>query len=464
MKVVLLTLPLTSEHDLVSARQRARDISAWLGFGTSDQIRIAAVVSEIARNALVHGGSGRIEFEARVPPSSPVAELGITVDDAGPGMSHPVSGPGGGLGKPDQGLAAAMRLMDGCAVRTAPGQGTSVALTKTLPADVPLPDLSSAVALAGQLEPLGPACSVQELQRQNRELVSTLAALRERQDELVRLTHELEDTNRGVVALYAELDEQAERLRHADDMKSRFLSNMSHEFRTPLSSMRALTRLLLTQVDGALTEEQVRQVGFIDTAARELSDLVNDLLDLAKIEAGMVTVRCEPFEVSELFSALRGMFKPLLANDHVQLVFEQSPAVTTVVGDESKISQILRNFISNAIKFTVKGEIRVSCNACSQRPGYFELLVRDTGIGVASSQVHMIFEEFTQVENELQQAHKGTGLGLPLCKRLATLLGGFIDVSSTVGIGSCFRVTLPLQPTANATGNDLRHMAMAAPP
>ncbi len=451
MNYPLLTLALQREPDLVAARQRAREISALLGFGTQDQIRIATTVSEIARNALRYAGEGRVTFETTAPPRAPRAMV-IRVSDRGPGIAdlntvlsgRYVSTTGMGLG-----LTGAMRLMDGCDIQTAAGAGTTVMLTKHLPADAPSITPDTLRDITRQIDQTANVDSLDELQRQNSELVSTLAALRERQEELMRLTHELEDTNRGVVALYAELDEQAEKLRRADEMKSRFLSNMSHEFRTPLSSVRALTRLLLPGVDGRLSPEQTRQVGFIDAAARELTDLVNDLLDLAKIEAGMVVVRPVDFEVADLFSALRGMLKPLLVSDQVQLVFDEPEAVTRVFGDESKIAQILRNFISNALKFTTEGEVRVACRP-SVQTGYFVLSVTDTGIGVAPEQIELIFEEFTQVENELQQAHKGTGLGLPLCKRLATLLGGTIEVESSVGQGSCFSVTLPVRYRASA--------------
>src|SRR5262249_8775265 len=196
-----------------------------------------------------------------------------------------------------------------------------------------------------------------EVQQQNQELLHTLEALRARQDDLIRLNHELEDTNRGVVALYAELDERAEHLRRADELKSRFLSNMSHEFRTPVNSILSLARLLLDHVDGVLTDEQTRQVSYIRTAAEALSELINDLLDLAKIEAGKVTVRPAPFAVSDLFSALRGMLRPLLVTDHVALVIDEPGDLPLLNSDEGKVSQILRNFLSNALKFTEQGEI-----------------------------------------------------------------------------------------------------------
>src|SRR5690606_29686600 len=227
--------------------------------------------------------------------------------------------------------------------------------------------------------------------QQNQELLATLAELNARQDELIQLTRELEDTNRGMVALYAELDEKADYLRRADEMKSRFLSNMSHEFRTPLSSIRALSRLLLDRTDGELTSEQEKQIAFILRQSESLSELVNDLLDLAKIEAGKIEVRPAKFDVGELFSALRGMLRPLLVTQRVDLVFEQPPERLVMETDEAKVSQILRNFISNALKFTEAGEVRVWTEIL---PGgeSVRFSVRDTGIGIAPEHQRIIFE------------------------------------------------------------------------
>ena len=151
-----------------------------------------------------------------------------------------------------------------------------------------------------------------------------LGELRRRQEELSVLNHEVEDTNRGVVALYAELDEKADHLRRADHLKTRFLSNMSHEFRTPVNSILALSNLLLNRKDTTLDSEERQQVTFIKKAADGLLELVNDLLDLAKVEAGKVEVQPVEFAVADLFSALRGMLKPLLVNPQLNLVFEDT--------------------------------------------------------------------------------------------------------------------------------------------
>ena len=195
------------------------------------------------------------------------------------------------------------------------------------------------------------------------------------------LRAELEETNQGVLALYAELDTQAEQLRQASDLKSRFLSYMSHEFRTPLGSIRSITRLLSDELDGPLSPEQHKQIMFISGAAMELSEMVDDLLDLAKIEAGRITISPAWFDMFDLFSALRGMFRPILDGDSVDLIFEEPKGIPRLYTDDKKLAQILRNFISNALKFTERGEVRVSA-----APGPDDTVVfavADTGIGIA---------------------------------------------------------------------------------
>jgi signal transduction histidine kinase len=268
-------------------------------------------------------------------------------------------------------------------------------------------------------------------------------ALADAQRELEALREELEETNRGVVALYAELEAQADQLRQATELKSRFLAYMSHEFRTPLQAIRSITRLLIDRVDGPLTAEQARQVNFIQTNTVEFAELVDDLLDLAKVEAGQVEISPEWFEMVDLFSALRGMFKPVLDNAEVTLVFEESHAVPKLYTDDRKLSQILRNFISNALKFTAKGEVRISAQSSSE--GFVTFSVSDTGIGIDPRFHDAVFQDFSQVDSPIQKRLRGTGLGLSLSRRLALLLGGTVALTSELGKGSTFSVTIPVQ-------------------
>ncbi len=201
----------------------------------------------------------------------------------------------------------------------------------------------------------------QEKPRWQHECVAATDPLHEelrRRDEVIRsLEEELAETNRGVVALYAELDTYSEQLRNASELKSRFLTYMSHEFRTPLGSMQSIARILLDRLDGDLTEEQEKQVRFLEKAACELTDMVNDLLDLSKVEAGRVTIAPAWFDMVDLFSAIRGLFKPILQNSSVQLIFDDPTDDPRLFTDDSKLSIILRNLISNALKFTLQGEV-----------------------------------------------------------------------------------------------------------
>ena len=269
---------------------------------------------------------------------------------------------------------------------------------------------------------------------------SELAA---RDADIVALRTELDETNRGVLALYAELDDKAAQLRDANELKSRFLSYMSHEFRTPLTSMTSITSILLSRLDGPLTAEQQKQVEFIRGATRKLTEMVNDLLDLAKVEAGRITISPEWFEMVDLFSALRGMFKPIVASSTVTLTFDEPQDEIRLFTDDKKVSQILRNFISNALKFTPTGEVRVSARMVDAE--LVEFAVSDTGIGIAAEHLPNLFADFVQIDVRLQKRLRGSGLGLSLARKFAELLGGHVAVESELGKGSRFSVTLPVR-------------------
>ncbi|HYC04902.1 MAG TPA: ATP-binding protein [Azospirillaceae bacterium] len=440
--LAILKSAIAHEDDVVAVRQRSKRIAAEMGFDPQDQTRIATAVSEIVRNAFRYAGGGTAEFLADLDTPQ---RLVIRISDKGPGIPNLddilegryQSETGMGMG-----LVGARRLMDGFELETAPGKGTTITLAKALlrrgqplaPADI----RRVGKALADDR----PGDTGTEVAHQNRELLAALAELNSRQEELVRLNGELEDTNRGVVALYAELDEKADQLRRANDLKTKFLANMSHEFRTPLNSIMALSRLLLDRVDGELTPEQEKQVTLIRRSAENLTELVNDLLDIAKVEAGKVDLRPTEFTAAELFGGLRGALKPLQSGDAVDLIFEDPTGVPPLFTDEGKLSQVLRNFVSNALKFTEQGEIRVAARF-DAAGGRVTFSVRDTGIGIAAEHHERIFQEFAQVENRLQAKVKGTGLGLPLSRRLAELMGGRVWVESEPGRGSTFHLEVP---------------------
>ncbi|HEX7861212.1 MAG TPA: ATP-binding protein [Verrucomicrobiae bacterium] len=443
MTIAMLNVEIRCEHDVVLARQRARQIAEALGYEEQDQVRIATAVSELARNAFQYARGGNLEFSVI---DEPEQVFEIKVSDNGPGISNMseilngsyVSRTGMGLG-----LIGAKRLMDRFDVQTS-SSGTTIVIGKRLPPYKEPLSQKQISTLAQTLARQKTDDPYSEIQRQNRELLGALAELEQRQKELSALNRELEDTNRGVVALYAELDQRADFLRRVSESKTRFFSNMTHEFRTPLNSIMSLAQMLADELDGPLAPEQQKQVAFIRRAAADLAQLVDELLDIAKIEAGKNFVRPAPFTLPDLFKSLRGALRPLLAqNSSVSLVFETPEDLAPLHTDESKLSQIIRNFISNALKFTERGEVRVFAHA--DGPDHVIVSVTDTGIGIAPENQARIFEEFEQVEGAHQLKTKGTGLGLPLAKALAELLGGSIHLQSELGLGSAFSLRIPIR-------------------
>lgn len=443
MRHALLELELANDRDMIAARQRARQVSALLDFDAQDQVRIATAVSEVARNAVRHGGGGKIEV-ALEEDGGRNPTLSISIVDHGPGIADFDTAIGGTTptGEPKLGLVTARRLMDSFDMQSVPRQGTSITLRKSVPRRAEPLTRARIESLARAVSAHRASDASAEMQQQNRDLLRSLEELRLRQEELTRLNAELEDTNRGVMALYSELDERAAHLRAADETKSRFLSSVSHEFRTPVNSILALSRILLHRLDGELTAEQEKQVRYISQAAVELATLIDDLLDLRKVEAGKIQLRVEAFTATDLFAALRGMFKPLATNDNVVLVIDEPADVPELHTDQGKVAQILRNLVSNALKFTTRGSVRVSCRLSHDRQLIlFEVV--DTGIGIAPENHRRVFEEFSQVENPMQTTVKGTGLGLPLSQRLAGLLGGSIEIRSSLGRGATFTLAIP---------------------
>jgi len=447
-RIPLLTLNVAGEDDVVTARQRARVIARSLGFDAQDQTRIATAVSELARNIQQYARDGRVVFELDDDASD--AAMVVQVVDRGPGIPHLQSVLDGTYVSPTGmgvGLAGARRLSDRFDVQTMPGTGTRITLAKLLPGmRASGPDLARFAAR--EIELARPGSVSDELSEQNHALVAALGDMERQRAELERLNLELDETNRGVLALYRELDDRAEDLRRASESKSRFLSMISHELRTPLTSVLNLSRLLLDRVDGDLTPEQERQMLLMRNSVQTLIEMVNDLLDLARIEAGKTNITLAPVHVSDVLAGLRGVFRPVLQTSAVALLLDDPPEPIELCTDEGKLAQVLRNFISNAVKFTEAGEIRVTV-VRNMHDVTFN--VSDTGVGIAREDQERIFEDFAQVDNPRQRYVRGTGLGLSLSRKIAGLLGGSVGVESELGEGSRFWIQLPLQhPLADA--------------
>jgi signal transduction histidine kinase len=362
-----------------------------------------------------------------------------------------------------EGLAAARRLTDSCELNWR-ANGGSVVLTKKLPAGTESSTPARVASLRAACRQSRPGNALDVLRLQNQDLLETLESLQARQEDLVRanaeleetnrgvmalhaeLSEELEQTNRGVVALYAELDELTTRLREASASKDRFWASVSHELRTPLNSVLGLSRLLLDPASEQLTGEQQHQVGLIRDSGAVLLALVNELLDAAKAESGRLTAQPELIDLSVLFEQLRSSLRPLVISPAVELVVEDPQSVGPLSTDPTLLGRILRNLVTNALKFTVAGQVR--CVASADQPGgHIEIQVIDTGIGIAPEHQQRVFDDFYQVPGPLQAGAAGTGLGLPYARRLAGILGGVLELDSEPGRGTTMTLRLPASET-----------------
>lgn len=442
MRKAIIQLEITHEHHIVQARQRARSISEKIGFDKITQTRISTAVSEIARNAYEYAQGGTVAFFLELDQDPQQFQIEIT--DHGKGIANLdeimegryVSRSGMGMG-----IIGSKRLVDHFSITSQTGSGTRVVISQHIPPRLGRLSVDIINAITEDLIRQKPEDLYEEVQRQNQELLRSMDELKTKQEELLKLNKELSDTNRGLLSLYTEINEKNAALKHANEIQKRFMSNMSHEFRSPLNTIISLARILLDRIDGDLTTEQEKQVLYIKKAAEDLTSLINDILDLGKLEAQKVSIKPGPIQINILFSTLRGMLKPLLVNPEVELVFQESASIPIIYSDEGKLSQILRNLVSNAIKFTEKGEIRIQAEVQNDT---IQFTVSDTGIGIPQDKLDAIFQPYIQVENPLQQKHKGTGLGLSISKELAEMLGGSLTCTSKIGEGSTFTLKIPV--------------------
>lgn len=238
-----------------------------------------------------------------------------------------------------------------------------------------------------------------------------------------------------------ELEEANRKLEIASHHKSEFLANMSHELRTPMNAIIGFTKLVMRRSKDLLPQRQYENLEKILVSAEHLLKLINDILDLSKIEAGRMEVQPERFALEELVDLCLRTVEPMLKTERLRLVKAVEPDLPLLFTDQDKLRQILINLLSNAVKFTEEGTITVTAQ---HRDGEIAIAVADTGIGIPPDKIELIFEEFRQVDSGTTRKYGGTGLGLSITRRLAQLLGGDITVHSTVGAGSTFTVTLPL--------------------
>jgi signal transduction histidine kinase len=412
---------------------------------------VATALSEVCRHLLPAADACAVTFElAGVPMDRLSVTLRAAADvpaDAGSGLAD--------------GVNAAGRLMDSVELVRQPGR-VEVSLIRRLPAHLP----GGAIRIdrvRRKLAAARPATALQELGVQNQELMSALDELQSQRDQLLRLNAELQETNRGVmalygqlsdeleqtnlgvVALYAELDARSAQLRDANEAKSRFMRNVSHELRGPVTATIGMIGLLLDPRSEPLSEEQVHQLELMRGSMGDLLSLVNQLLDLAKAESNRLEPRWSRLDLAAVFRQLRGTLRPLAHSD-VALVVVDPVDVPAIITDEVMLVQILRNLLTNGLKFTVAGEVRLEARLAADSPRIV-ITVSDTGIGIPLEEQERVFEEFYQVRSTCQPTGAGTGLGLPYARRLTQILGAGLKLGSAPGEGTTVTVTLPLSPS-----------------
>ena len=310
--------------------------------------------------------------------------------------------------------------------------------------------------------------SNEELEEQGRVLKESQAQMESQQAELEQINSQLEEQTNllenqkdALAKSHVVLTAKSTELQRANEYKSEFLANMSHELRTPLNSTLILAKLLADNKDGNLTQQQVKFAQTITSAGNDLLSLINDVLDLSRIEAGKVEVIPEAVPVARTVEALVKTFQPAAEQKHLRFSTAVEPGVPEQIEtDPQRLGQILKNLLSNAMKFTEQGE--VALRIFSAAPGQVSFAVRDTGVGIARHQQEVVFEAFRQADGSIHRMFGGTGLGLSISRDLAALLGGSISLQSEPGVGSDFTLTLPVAYTASATGTAERPQRVAA--
>ncbi|MGC5343812.1 sensor histidine kinase [Streptomyces sp. DT24] len=446
----VLAFAIGSAQDIFALRRSGQAAAEVLGLPRQDQVRLATALSELGRDRLgCDGLAVTFALHSEGPPSLVV----VLAWDHG---TRP--GP--------ESLELAARLVH--RVRYEEGSPRSRVVIEQ---PVPMADTAPALRhtrLRDALHRTTPTTLVEDLRAQTRDLISTIEETRAQREELRRLNEELEETNKGVLALYtelsqeleetnsgvvalhAELEDKSRQLRETSEAKTRFWTNISHELRTPVNAVVALSRLLLAPDSPDLKDEQRQQVSLIASAGHTLLALVGDLLDVAKAESGQLHPHPAPVDLRTLFGQLGGLMRGTVHSEGVALVMPESGTLPVVVTDEVLLSRILRNLLSNALKFTEHGEVRLDFTTDGTPTPWLVFTVTDTGVGIPRGELKRIFEEFYQVRGPHQRGRPGTGLGLPYARTLAELLGGTLTLTSTPGVGTRVEVRLPDLPTPPA--------------
>lgn len=436
----LITVAINTELDVVASRQRARQIAAMCGFRSQDQVKISTAVSELARNVFEYAGTGRVEFAVEDDTAPQI--LVIRVEDEGPGIDNLHILLAGGYRSPTGmglGILGARRLMEECDITTAKGVGTTVLLKKSLPTDAPLITPATIGTFGAQLAALPTNAMLSEVKQQNRELVDALAALQERQDELVALTLSLKTTNQSMAQLNARLDEKALRLENADRRKDEFLAILSHELRSPLSATSMAAQLLDVP---PVSEARAGQLGQIITRqVGHMTHLVEDLLDVSRVSRGLVVLDKMPVDFCSIVRDAVEQVGPLVNSKSHKLMVLLPSIPCMIHGDRTRLVQVVSNLLGNAARYTPEGGNITVCSTVDESG--MTLTVEDDGIGLSPEVLPYLFDLYVQAERSSSREKGGLGLGLALVKSLVEAHGGEASAASRgEGMGSVFTVRL----------------------
>jgi signal transduction histidine kinase len=442
----LLTVILRRESDILLARQRARQVSQFLGFSIGETTRITTALSEIARNALEYGGGGSVSFaiEARALDRE---DLVIRVADEGGGIEDVTAVLSGnfqsraGMGI---GIKGSRALMDRFTLTSVPGKGTAVEMAKTRPwsaAKLGAPDvarLTQELARSSEATPIG------ELQLQNQALLNALQELTQRQLEIERL---------GVIAGQARERAEAAQLvaERSVVVRERFMALTTHEIRTPLNAMIGYLDLLETELATLLTEKQRGYFARLKRASKHLVGVTNDFLDMAQGDAGRLKVASHDGAARHVMSEAAALVAPQAGVREITVRLSETTDHVMYRGDVDRVRQVLVNLLGNAVSFTPPGGTveMIAERTTSTPPGSASaegpmcvIRVQDTGPGIPSDKLGHVFEPFVQLSSEGQQSRKGSGLGLTVSRQLALLMRGDLTAESN-GHGAAFTLWLP---------------------
>jgi signal transduction histidine kinase len=266
--------------------------------------------------------------------------------------------------------------------------------------------------------------------------------LRNSQVSLLNILEDVNEKSEELKRIAIELMVSKERAEDADRLKSAFLATMSHELRTPLNSIIGFTGIILDGLSGPINDDQKKQLNMVYTSAKHLLSLIQDILDVSKIESGQFKINISRFKIHTVVEEVVQSVKPLANSKGLSLKVDDDTQAEEIESDQRRVEQVLFNLLSNAIKFTEKGEIKLECHI---NDGQMITRISDTGIGIKSEHMDRLFKPFIQLDNGLSRRYEGTGLGLSICKKLVEMLGGRISAQSEYGKGSVFTFTLPLK-------------------